>query len=71
VLRDFLFQVVFHESSSPKPLKISLGSFRFLSKEIADIRRYSQVKVHPRVSTTPAADYATSTAAGVVDTGDK
>jgi hypothetical protein len=35
---NFLLQV-FHESSSPKPLKISLGSFRFF--------RYSQVKVPP------------------------
>jgi hypothetical protein len=25
--RDFFLQVFFHESSSPKPLKIALGSF--------------------------------------------
>jgi hypothetical protein len=33
----------FHESSSPKPLKITLGSFRIFPE---NSRRYSQVKVH-------------------------
>ncbi len=44
VSRDFLLQVFFmnHESSSPKPPKITLGSFRIFSNS----RRYSQVKVH-------------------------
>jgi hypothetical protein len=45
---DFLLQIFFHESSSPK-----------LSKQGA-----------PPVSTTPTADFATSSA-GVVDTGGK
>jgi hypothetical protein len=33
----------FHESSSPKPLRITLGSFRIISE---NSRRYSQIKVH-------------------------
>jgi hypothetical protein len=44
VSRDFLFQVFFHESSSLKPLKITLGSFQFF----LNWQRYSQVKVHNR-----------------------
>ncbi len=32
VSRDFLLQVFFHESPSPKPLKITLGSFQIFSK---------------------------------------
>jgi hypothetical protein len=47
----------FYESSSPKPLKITLGSFRFF------------LNLTP-VLTTPAANFATGTA-GVVDTGCK
>jgi hypothetical protein len=42
VSQDFLLQVFFHESSSPKPLKVTLGSFQIFSKFL----RYSQVKVH-------------------------
>ncbi len=38
----------FHESSSPKPLKTTLGSFRILRK----FRRYLQVKVHHQYLTT-------------------
>jgi hypothetical protein len=40
--RDFLLQV-FHESSPPKSLKITLGSIQILSE---NSRRYSQVQVH-------------------------
>jgi hypothetical protein len=29
----------FHESSSPKPLKIALGSFQIFSKILGDIRK--------------------------------
>ncbi len=29
---DFLLQVFFHESPSPKPLKITLGTFRIFGK---------------------------------------
>ncbi len=45
VSRFFLLQVLFHESSSPKPLKITSGSFRISFK---NSRRYLQVKVHHR-----------------------
>ncbi len=41
VSRDICF---FHESSSPKPLKITQGKFRIFR----NLRRYSQVKVHHR-----------------------
>jgi hypothetical protein len=46
----FLSPVFFHESSSSKPLKLKLGSFRICSKICADT--YPQVKVQ-QVSTTP------------------
>jgi hypothetical protein len=39
VSRDFLLQVFFHESPSPKPLIITLGSFRIFSKIRGDIRK--------------------------------
>ncbi len=70
VPRDFLLQV-YHESSPPKPPKITLGSFQNFFKNLP---RYSLVKVHhryqrhtpaanlPPVSTTPAANFATVTA---------
>ncbi len=35
--RDFLLQVFFHESPSPKPIIITLGSFRIFSKFRGDI----------------------------------
>jgi hypothetical protein len=35
----------FHESSSPKPLKITLGAFRIF---LTNSQRYSQVKVNHR-----------------------
>jgi hypothetical protein len=38
VSRDFLLQVFFIESSSPKPLEIILGSFGIFSKIRVDIR---------------------------------
>jgi hypothetical protein len=38
VSQDFLLQV-FYESSSPKPLKITLGSLQILSKIRGDIRK--------------------------------
>ncbi len=46
VPQDFLLQV-FHESSFPKPLKITLWSFR-ISIFIENSRRYLQFKVHHR-----------------------
>jgi hypothetical protein len=39
VSQKFLLQVFFHESPSPKPLKITLGSFRSFSKFLRDIRK--------------------------------
>ncbi len=45
VSRDFFASGFFHESSSPKPLKITLGSFRIF---LENSRGYSQVKVHHR-----------------------
>ncbi len=36
VSRDFLLQIFFHESSSPKPLKIILGAF-WISSKFAEI----------------------------------
>jgi hypothetical protein len=82
VPRDFGFSF-FNESSSPKPLKITLGSCQFILKILGDL----QVKVHHRqrqiyrvspyqlhqcsgIYATPAAISATSTA-DVVDTGGK
>jgi hypothetical protein len=76
----------FHESPSPKPLKITLGSFRILSKILGDIRttgvnetggkfptgvndtggniaagiNNTSGKLCKPVSTTPAANFATS-----------
>ncbi len=67
--RNFLFQV-FHESSFPKPLKITASNF------CENLLRYLQVKVHHRYQqhqwqiATRAANFATGTA-GVVDTGGK
>ncbi len=49
VSRDFLLQV-FHLSSSPKPLKLTSGSFRIFSK----------IHVAPPVSTTLVGKFATS-----------
>jgi hypothetical protein len=37
--REFLLQVFFHESSSPKPLKITEGLFQIFSKIRGDIRK--------------------------------
>jgi hypothetical protein len=63
VLRDFIASGFFHESSSPKPLKITLSSFLILSKIRGDIRKSrctiginSPVANLPPVSTTPAAN---------------
>jgi hypothetical protein len=56
----------FHESSSPKPLKITLGHFKFFRK-FAEIFASQSA---PPVSTTPVANFATSSA-GVVNTGGK
>jgi hypothetical protein len=39
VSRDFLLPVFFHESPSPKPLVITLGSFRIFSEIRGDIRK--------------------------------
>ncbi len=54
----------FHESSSPKPEKITFGSFGLFLKIRGDIRKSSCT------STTPVANLATVTT-GVVDTGGK
>jgi hypothetical protein len=51
----------FHESSSPKPLKITLGSFR---------RKFVEIFASQGASPVPATNFTTSTA-GVVDTGGK
>jgi hypothetical protein len=61
-----LLQVFFHELSSPKPLKITSGPFKFF-------RKFTEIFASqgaPLVSTTPAANFATGTA-GVVDTRGK
>ncbi len=36
--RDFLLQVFFHKSVSPKPLNVPFGTFRIFSKIRRDIR---------------------------------
>jgi hypothetical protein len=59
--KKFCFRF-FHESSSPKPLKITLGHFKF-----AEIFASQSA---PPISTTPVANFATSSA-GVLDTGGK
>jgi hypothetical protein len=51
-----LLQVFFHESFSPKPLKITLGSFRIFLN-FAEIFASQGA---PPVSTTPVANFATS-----------
>jgi hypothetical protein len=72
----------FHESVSPQPKSIPLGPFRIFSKIRGDIRKSRcttgindtsgnfATGVVPPVSTTPAANFATSFAS-VVDTGGK
>jgi hypothetical protein len=71
---DFLLQVFFHESFSPQPLKITLGSFRIF----LNFAELFASQGAPPVSTTPVANFATSisdnkgkSAIGVVDTGGK
>ncbi len=59
--RDFLLQVFFHESPSPKSLIITDHNIRIISNFFKNSRRYSQVKVHqvanlPPVSMTPVAN---------------
>ncbi len=79
VSRDFLLQVFFHESPSPKPLKIKVGSFRIFSKIRGDIRKsrcttgvsdtggkLPPVKVHHRCQR-----HRSQIATGVNDTGGK
>ncbi len=53
----------FHDSLSPKPLKITLGSFQIFSKILG---RYSQVKVHHRCQ-----QHLWQIAASIKDTGGK
>ncbi len=73
----FFVSGFFYESPSPKPLIITLGSFRICSKICGYIRKsrcttgvnYTGGKLPP-VSTTPAANFATSSPC-VVDTGGK
>ena len=57
----------FHESSSPKPLKITLVHFKFFFQKFAKIFASQGA---PPVSTTPVANFATSSA-GVDDAGGK
>jgi hypothetical protein len=61
-----LLQVFFHESSSPKHLKITSGSFQKFSKIGSDIRK----SMWTLVSMTLAVNFAFGTA-GVVDTSGK
>ncbi len=77
MLRDFLLLDFFNESVSPKPLIIPLGPFQIFSKIHGDIRSSSLTTgindtggKLPPVSTTPAANFATSFTS-VVDTGGK
>ncbi len=75
--RDFCFRF-FHESSSPKPMKIQyMDNFAFFRKSAEIFANQGAPPVSttpvvnlPPVSTTLAANFATSTA-GVVDTGGK
>ncbi len=65
VSRDFLIQVFFHESPSPKPLIIALGSFQIFLK----IRG---VKVHHRYQRFPLCCWHRwQIATGINDTGGK
>ncbi len=74
VSRDFCF-MFFHESSSPKPLKITLGSFQFFSKIRGDIHmsrcttciNYTGGKFSTGINNT-GGKFATGTW-GVVDAG--
>jgi hypothetical protein len=64
--RKFFASGFFHGLSSPKPLKITSGSFKFF-------RKFTEIFASqgaPLVSTTLVANFATSTA-GVVDTRGK
>jgi hypothetical protein len=61
VSRDFLRQGFFHESPSPKPLKITLKPFQIFSKIRRDIRK-------PRCTTTGTNDTG-KFAAGDSDAG--
>jgi hypothetical protein len=66
VSRTFFASGFFHGLSSPKPLKITSGPFKFF-------RKFTEIFASqgaPLVSTTPVANFATSTA-GVVDTRGK
>ncbi len=49
VSRDFLLQVFFHESCSPKPLKLTLGSIQIFRKLVEIFASHGA----PLVSTTP------------------
>jgi hypothetical protein len=55
VSQDFRFGF-FHQSSSPKPLKITLESFRTFSKNCGDVTRDVASQGAPPVSTTPVAN---------------
>jgi hypothetical protein len=66
VSQDFLLQVFFM-NHLPAPEK---NNSRVISNFLEQSWRYSQVKVQPPVSTTPAGNFATSMA-NVVDTGGK
>jgi hypothetical protein len=62
VSQDFLLQVFFINHLPPKPLKITLGLFKFFENSL----RYLQVKVHHRYqSMTHPVKFATDTAGDV------
>ncbi len=72
--RDFLLQAFFHESPSPKPVKITLGYFFYFYRKFAAIftsQRYqpNQCQFATSVNNT-SGKFATSTAY-VVDIGGK
>ncbi len=49
--------LIFHESSSPKPLKITLGSFRIFSKIRRDIHKVPLVLLMPVANNGTISDY--------------
>jgi hypothetical protein len=67
-----LFASDFHESSSPKPLKITLGSFQIFPKIRGDIRKSrSTTSVNDTGGKFATGNKFCHPSAGVVDTGGK
>jgi hypothetical protein len=79
VSQDFLLQVFIHESTSPKPPKITLGSFRIFLKIRRDICKwrcitgvnYTGGKFATSISHTGGKFCHQYCTAGVVNTGGK